>query len=68
MENKILKKLLYNNSGMSEQEEAVFEQGAKASYAIYKTYINAGFEKEQAFELLKLILISSKKKGSDANG
>lgn len=60
MGNDTFTKLIYDNLGLSEQEEAILEQGAKASYAIYKNYINAGFEKEEAFELLKLTLLKGK--------
>lgn len=60
MESEVIKKLIYGTSGISEQEEAVLQDGANASYAIYKSYINAGFEKEQAFELLKLTLLKGK--------
>ena len=43
----------------TEQEDAVFNECACYFYRAYKSYLNAGFDKEQAFELVKLTLITS---------
>ena len=44
----------------TEQEDAAFNECACYFYRAYRSYLNAGFDKEQAFELVKLTLITSR--------
>ena len=43
----------------TEQEDAAFNECASYCYRVYTSYLNAGFDKEQAFELMKLTIITS---------
>lgn len=38
------------------QKKATLDEGAKAAKEIYDSYVKAGFNEIQAFELLKLVL------------
>lgn len=41
-------------------EDEILKKGAVSAWKLYHSYIDAGFESEQAFELLKLVLIAKK--------
>lgn len=41
-------------------EDEILKKGAVSAWKLYHSYIDAGFESEQAFELLKLVLTAKK--------
>lgn len=41
-------------------EDEFLKKGAVATWKLYHSYIDAGFESEQAFELLKLVLATKR--------
>lgn len=41
---------------MTGQQKTTHAEGAKAAKELYDSYVNAGFNEVQAFELLKLVL------------
>ena len=51
-----IERLLHNNTGISEQEEADLLKAANALFIMYQNYINAGFTTERAFELVKITI------------
>ena len=52
----LIEQLLYNNTGISEQEEADLLKAANALFIMYQSYIDAGFTTELAFELVKIAI------------
>ena len=46
---------------MNEEKYSQFTQFAVQTFAIYKSLVNSGFTKEQAFELVKIVLSNSTK-------
>ncbi len=59
MNDKLLAKAM-KNIPKTEQEDAAFNECACYFYRVYMSYLNAGFDKEQAFGLVKLTLITSR--------
>lgn len=44
---------------INEEKSSQFAQCAAQTFALYKSLVNSGFTKEQAFELVKIVLSNS---------
>ena len=54
MENKEFAKLF--DEEMMRADATIQKNGCKETFNLYKSYIDAGFSEEQAFEIVKLII------------